>query len=108
MIEKGSGPSERLKHYRYLIETFLPELIKVDSINMLPYLGCLTDEDKEEIMNVQTQHSSDMAALKLILRLGLHGEEWLNQLIDALRITRYRRLASAIAEAAGMYVRFIF
>ena len=39
MIETGSGPSERLKHYRFLIETFLPELIKVDSITMLPYLG---------------------------------------------------------------------
>ena len=102
IIEEGSGPSKKLQLYRFLIESFLPELVKVDPSDLLPHLECLTDEDKEEIMNFQTQHTSAMAALKLILRLGLHGEEWLNQLIHALRKTRYRRLASAIAEAAGI------
>ena len=60
IIEEGSGPSEKLRLYRFLIESFLPELVKVDPSDLLPHLECLTDEDKEEIMNLQTQHTSAM------------------------------------------------
>ncbi|XP_072024925.1 uncharacterized protein [Amphiura filiformis] len=101
MIEKGNGPSKRSMYYRFLIECFLPKLIEINPVDILPYLPCLTNEDIEEITNVQTQVNSTHAALKLLVYLNRHGEEGFGQLIDGLRKTRHRRLASAIAVGAG-------
>ncbi|XP_033757677.1 uncharacterized protein LOC117340036 [Pecten maximus] len=76
----------------------LPEFTrKVDPIELLPYLQCLTQSSREEIENRQRQNSKSQAAMKLYDHL-IRMDNWWPQLLVALRHTNLYQLADKLEE----------
>ncbi|XP_060075783.1 uncharacterized protein LOC132555450 [Ylistrum balloti] len=81
-----------------MFEKNLPEFTKkVDPIELLPYLNCLTQSSKEEIENRQRQYNKSQAAMKMYDHL-IRMDNWWPQLLDALRQTNQHYLADTLQE----------
>ena len=52
--------------------------------DILPYLPCLSDEEKNEITACRENHANQQAAFKMLSLLVLKGEEMFGQLLNAL------------------------
>lgn len=78
------------------LEKHLPEFTrKVDPIELLPYLRCLTRSSKEEIENRQRQNNKSQAAMKLYDHL-IRMDDWWSCLLTALHSTDLHQLADTL------------
>lgn len=84
----------RIRHF----ERHLPEFVKrVDAVELIPYLYCLTQSSREEIENRQIQKSRREAANILYQHLT-RMDNWWPQLLEGLRSTRQDKLAAMLSE----------
>ena len=83
-----------------LISVFLPELIKIDCNQIMPYLlssGCITHLDRESVVAYYNNHGPTSAALFLIQEhLSKKSENWFPKFIFGLNECGYNYLAKLI------------
>ena len=82
---------QRALIYRYLSD-LVDDVIPVD---MLPYLSCLTSNDREEIKCEETNHGPMRATQKLVERLVRRPNAF-QEFIGALRETGCQHLAELL------------
>lgn len=81
---------------RELINRYSPELVAdVIPVDMLPYLSCLTSNDKERIKCEETNYGPIRAAQELLCRL-VRRPNGFQEFIRALRETGYEHLADLL------------
>jgi len=81
---------------RVLIKRYLSSLVDdVIPVDMLPYLSCLTSNDKEEIRCEETNHGPMRATQKLVERL-IRRPNAFQEFIRALRETGCQHLAELL------------
>nr|UZS59159.1 MAVS [Azumapecten farreri] len=85
---------KRIRHFEKQLQEFTK---KVDPIELLPYLPCLTQSSKEEIECKQQTYSRSHAALKMYQNL-IRMDNWWDQLLDALRSNHQHHLADKLEE----------
>lgn len=84
------------RQHRQLISRYLPDLVDdVIPVDMLPYLSCLTSNDREEIKCEETNHGPMRATQKLVERLVRRPNAF-HEFIRALRVTGCEHLAELL------------
>lgn len=79
-----------------LINRYFPELVDdVIPVDMLPYLSCLTSNDKERIKCDETNHGPIRATQELLFRL-VRRRNGFQEFIRALRATGCGHLADLL------------
>ena len=85
---------------RKLINVFLPDLMNVNCVNIMPYLRqseCITDDDCEAILAFKNNHGERSAALYMIQEhLANKSEDWFPKFITALNASGDDHLAEII------------
>ena len=84
------------REQKELIKQYLPELVDdVIPVDMLPYLSCLTSNDKEKIKCEETNHGPIRATQELVVRLVRRPNAF-QEFIRALRETGCGHLAELL------------
>ncbi|XP_072025909.1 uncharacterized protein [Amphiura filiformis] len=99
-LEDGKAvPCEIVQQRKDLVHIFFPKLVTETRINdVIPYLKCLSAEERNEIMACKDQHGNEQAAMKMVFYLVLKGEEMYGQLINALVKAGQHDLATDLQE----------
>ncbi|XP_068695212.1 uncharacterized protein [Montipora foliosa] len=81
---------------RYLIDQYFPQITQdVIPVDMLPYLNCLTQNDREAIASEEMRQGHMRAAQELLSRLRRRTDGF-EQLIQALNATGCEHLANLL------------
>ena len=95
-LNKTSASLEMDREEIQLIDKFFSDLVNdVIPVDMLPYLPCLTQNDKEKIRCEEANHGP-MRATQELLNLLVRRRNAFHELVQALRRTRLEHLADLL------------
>ena len=81
---------------RNLIDQYSPQLVEdIIPVDMLPYLGCLTQPDREIIRSEERNQGPMRAAIELLSRIQRRSAGF-RELVHALRVTGCGHLAELL------------
>ncbi|XP_060684369.1 mitochondrial antiviral-signaling protein [Hemiscyllium ocellatum] len=80
--------------YKY-IRRRMTEFLKVNTVELLPHLPCLTQMDQEKI-RAEAKYEGNEAAVPLFLDFVRRRRNWERELINALRYKEYNDLADIL------------
>ncbi|GCC30007.1 hypothetical protein chiPu_0008451 [Chiloscyllium punctatum] len=80
--------------YKY-IRGRMTEFLKINTVELLPHLPCLTQMDQEKI-RAEARYEGNEAAVPLFLDFVRRRRNWERELINALRNKEYNDLAAIL------------
>ncbi|XP_022094381.1 probable ATP-dependent RNA helicase DDX58 isoform X2 [Acanthaster planci] len=84
--------------WRHLIQAFHDSLNKMAPCEMLPYLHCLLEEEKESIRQTAQYHGDIRGAVRLLGIIPKRGKDGFRQMIEGLRHTGLTKLANELTD----------